>query len=1184
MFVDLVIEYDKPISAFARLLIRSQLESFDIVIVFVELIAHHLLKDPYHCASHYTYYYPPVIHVDTSLIPTKTPTISPITSTIPPTAPTTHYTSPFIHTDSSDDDTPDTPPSPTHEIPSVQVAPPTVDYSSSVHFTSDDSSRDSPSDSSSETSLDSSLDAISNSSSGYSPSDHSSPALPSGMRSSHQLCLSVPSILYSSAAIIERPSHSSSASPSHKRNRTSNSVMDLKVNSDESYELYVPRETSLRVDVDVEGSDEPYSEPDIDPKVQAEINECIAYVDALRAEGIDARVVVETVAQEEVETSTRDTIEVRDDRVMHLVMSDDILEPAQKEGAIERDQRPMTVATSQQSDVLLERTSELERDNTRLKGTLDVATEALEAHDTTRNHKPLAEGGDEQGDKNGDDYEGGNGGGNGNGNENREVNGNGNGGGNDNRNSNRNGGGNGYENHNVNFKGFMPIARECTYQDFLKCQPLNFNGTEGVIWMTCCALTWWNSHKRTIRIDAAYELAMLWTRIVSDEEDKVERFFGGLSDNIQGNVISVEPTRHQDAIRITNNLMDQKLKGYAKSAENKRRKDCPKLKNQNRGNKTGNKTRNNEATTKAYAIREGGANPDSNVITGMFLFNNCYASMLFDSGGDRSFVSSTFSALLDVAPSTLDTSYDVELADGRISKTNVVLRGCTLGLLGHLFDIDLMPVELGSFDVIIGMDWLANGSKLKLHIISCTKTHKYMKKGCQVYLVQVTSKKTDDKSKEKRLEDVPIVREFPKVFPEDLPGLPPARQFEFQINLVPSTAPVTRAPYQLAPAEMQELSTYAMILALPEGSENFVVYCDASHKGLGAILMQKEKVIPYTSRQLMVHKKNYTTHDLEFGAVLFTLKMWRHYLDGNWSGHDLDNHRSPDQYSYFLPIRKDDSLKKLMRQYLKEVAEDGNSQLTSPKIIHETTEKIVQIKSRIQAIRDHQKSYADIRWKPLEFQVGDKLSRVHITFHVSNLKKCLPDETLVIPFDEIQIHYKLQFVEEPVEIIDREVKRLKQSRILIVKVCSAENRSINKAYVSSGTVEYCWELLKRLRFVPTDRVIQFLLKALCVPAGSSSCDSAGHIEAVPASYDIVPAGKGIRVYKFNLAYVAMIKWVVELPFNACLLSSTRSETFISTSVKEIDIVQLGIVSQVGLKLLLRFTSVYEAMRSFYTAS
>nr|GEY87139.1 hypothetical protein [Tanacetum cinerariifolium] len=104
------------------------------------------------------------------------------------------------------------------------------------------------------------------------------------------------------------------------------------------------------------------------------------------------------------------------------------------------------------------------------------------------------------------------------------------------------------------------------------------------------------------------------------------------------------------------------------------KKDCPKLKNQNR----------------------------------IFLFNNRYASMLFDSGVDSSFVSSTFSALLNVIPSTLNISYAVELADGRVAETNTVLRGCTLGLLGHPFIIDLMPVELVSFEVIISIDWLAN--------------------------------------------------------------------------------------------------------------------------------------------------------------------------------------------------------------------------------------------------------------------------------------------------------------------------------------------------------------------------------------------------------------------------------------------------------------------------------------------
>ncbi|GJY68715.1 putative reverse transcriptase domain-containing protein [Tanacetum coccineum] len=257
------------------------------------------------------------------------------------------------------------------------------------------------------------------------------------------------------------------------------------------------------------------------------------------------------------------------------------------------------------------------------------------------------------------------------------------------------------------------------------------------------------------------------------------------------------------------------------------------------------------------------------------------------------------------------------------------------GLLGHPFNIDLMPVELGSFDVIIGMNWLANHHAVivcveKIVRIPYGDEVLIVQEVCQIFLAQIAKKETEDKSKEKRLKDVPIVRDFPEVFPEDLPRLPPMRQLEFQIDLVPGTAPVARALYRLALLELQELSTQlqelsnkgfirssfskiakpmtkltqknvkfdwskkkeaafqllkqklccAPILALPEGIENFVVYCDASRKRLGAVLMQREKVRAYASRQLKIHKKNYTTHDLELEAIVFALKMWRHYLYG----------------------------------------------------------------------------------------------------------------------------------------------------------------------------------------------------------------------------------------------------------------------------------------------------------------
>ncbi|GJQ93445.1 putative reverse transcriptase domain-containing protein [Tanacetum coccineum] len=262
------------------------------------------------------------------------------------------------------------------------------------------------------------------------------------------------------------------------------------------------------------------------------------------------------------------------------------------------------------------------------------------------------------------------------------------------------------------------------------------------------------------------------------------------------------------------------------------KRDCPKLKNNNWGNQAGN----GGATARAYAVGNAGKNPDANVVTGTFLLNNHYASILFDTGADRSFVSTAFSSLIDIIPTTLDHGYDIELSDDKIIWVNTIIQGCTLNFLNHPFNIDLIPVEIGSFEVIIGMDWLSkyhdiivydekiiripfgneilivhgdgsnNEHESRLNIISCTKTQKYLLKGCQVFLAHITPKKAEDKSGEKRLEDVPIVQDFLEVFPEDLSGIPLTRQVEFQIDLVPGAAPVARAPYRLAPSEMKELS------------------------------------------------------------------------------------------------------------------------------------------------------------------------------------------------------------------------------------------------------------------------------------------------------------------------------------------------------------------------------------------
>ncbi|GKC89057.1 hypothetical protein Tco_1149706, partial [Tanacetum coccineum] len=323
----------------------------------------------------------PSTHIDIALTPTSPnytpaspgyspasdtesdPTEDPSSDHIPPLP----FILPFLSStdDSSDNDTPYTPPSPTH-----------VDYSSLYHFALDDSSRDSSSSSSSETSSDPSSDDLSDSS-----SDHSLPAPSSGIRPSHHLCSLVPSIPHSSAAISDRPSHDySSASPSHKRSRSlvasvplsspipgtlssaradllpspkrirsPESATDLEVSSMKGSEPSRYRGTDLKMDDDVERSDG----IDIDPDIQVEIDEFIAYADALRVRGIDARVVVEAVDREEIEMVARGPVEVRVDRVSHPRFHDHTKEiPVHRVQAIrsvQRDQGHRIVEIGQQS-------------------------------------------------------------------------------------------------------------------------------------------------------------------------------------------------------------------------------------------------------------------------------------------------------------------------------------------------------------------------------------------------------------------------------------------------------------------------------------------------------------------------------------------------------------------------------------------------------------------------------------------------------------------------------------------------------------------------------------------------------------------------------------------------------------------------------------------------------------------
>ncbi|GJW45268.1 putative reverse transcriptase domain-containing protein [Tanacetum coccineum] len=999
-----------------------------------------------------------------------------------------------------------------------------------------------------------------------------------------------------------------------------------------------------------------------------------------------------------------------------------------------------------------------------------------------------------------------------------------------------------------------PAVKTGNYKEFISCQPFYFNGTEGApMGIEQANQITWTELKRLLTnkycprteirkmeeelynlivkgndlkpyVRRFQELTVLCPNMVPNNDKLLEAFIGGLPRSIEGNVTASKPQTLEEAINIAQRLMDQVTKHAPMqvSSDNKRKFD-----NRRTFNNSSRSNNNYRNTNNRYNNRQ-----------------------------------------------KQNRRQEAGRAYAITSSEN--------GRMGHL-------------------------SK------NCESKKPATRSNQLLVTVVCHACVMEKKSDEKKLEDIPVVKEFPDVFPEDLPGLPPVRQVEFQIDLIPGAAPVARTPYRLAPSEMQELSNQlqeltdrgfirpstspwgapvlfvkkkdgsfrmcidyrelnkltiknryplpriddlfdqlqgssvyskidlrsgyhqlrvreedipktafrtryghyefqvmpfgcnkppavfmiswnqnysekrncmpsslnvisgfiscnfsrsissivkdscypakieavknwtspttptkvhqflglagyyqrfieafqllkqklceARILALPEGNDDFIVYCDASLQGLGAVLMQREKVIAYASRQLKPHEENYTTHDLELGAadlsrkkrikplrvraLILTVhpKLPSQILEAqnealkeenvkneNLRGMDKSFEIRPDgtrciknrswlplfgglrdlimheshksKYSihpgsdkmyhdlkklywwpnmkaiiaeyvskcltcsrvkaecqkpsgllvqpkipmwkweritmdfvtklpktstghdaiwvivdrltksaHFIPIRATDSMETLTRLYIKEIvsrhgvpisiisdrdshftsrfwqslqnalgtqldmstayhpetdgqsertiqtledmlracvidfgkgwdkhlplvefsynnsyhasikaapfealygrkcrspvcwAEVGDSQLTGPEIIQETTEKIVQIRQRLQAARDRQRSYANVRRKPLEFQVGNRvmlkvsprkvayklelpeeLSSIHNTFHVSNLKKCLSDESLVIPIKELQLDDKLNFVEEPVEVMDREIKQLKRSRIPIIKV------------------------------------------------------------------------------------------------------------------------------------------------------
>nr|GEU41242.1 putative reverse transcriptase domain-containing protein [Tanacetum cinerariifolium] len=466
-----------------------------------------------------------------------------------------------------------------------------------------------------------------------------------------------------------------------------------------------------------------------------------------------------------------------------------------------------------------------------------------------------------------------------------------------------------------------PAARECTFAGFVKCNPTAFRDTEGAVKL----LRWFKKTKSVFGISDCVEGKKV--RV------KVDAYISGLTDNIKGEVTSSRPANLNEAVHMDYKLMDQKLQA----------RDERILEGKKQGNARG----------MVIAPTDGK----------LPLCERCFTCHVYQCTikchkcgkvGHKLRYCKEKNVAMGANALPILTCYNY----GQQGHTRNRCPWKELVMSDHIFEIDLMPIELGTFDVI-SMDWLVKneaviiyGEKVvripyenemlivksdkgmsRLKVISCIKARKYVERGCHLFLAYVT----ENKSKEKRMENVPVICDFP----EELPGLPPLRQVEFRIDLVPGGSSVyskidlrsgyhqlcikekdilitafrtwyghysvqflghviDRSGVHINPAKVEAIKSWAAptkptekdkkyewgkeeeeafqtlkqklrsasILAFLEGMEDFMVYCDASLKGYGAVLMQREKVIAYASRQLRVHEENYTTYDLEWTKLL----------------------------------------------------------------------------------------------------------------------------------------------------------------------------------------------------------------------------------------------------------------------------------------------------------------------------
>ncbi|XP_076896790.1 uncharacterized protein LOC143549900 [Bidens hawaiensis] len=557
------------------------------------------------------------------------------------------------------------------------------------------------------------------------------------------------------------------------------------------------------------------------------------------------------------------------------------------------------------------------------------------------------------------------------------------------------------------------------------------------------------------------------------------------------------------------------------------------------------------------------------VITGTFLLNKLPATVLH---------------ALSNPLKILEQSFTLEIANGKQIEISEAIVDCFLNLEGKIFPIRMMATALGEFDLAPDgsiVTIYGDREKWPIKIISVMKATKMIHHGCFAYLAYAI----DTQKETKKVEEVSVVCEFPDIFPNELPGIPPDREVEFKIDLVPGAKPVAKAPYHLPPLEMKELMIQIQELPIND------LFDQVSHHGV----RRQEKAFQDLKKHLTQapvltlpegiedllkpSEANYPTHDLELAAVVFALKIWRHYLYGTkciiYSDHkslkyffeqkDLNMRQrrwlelikdydceilyhpgkanvvadalSRKEKYPTLKVRlyklilsselmteikatqtealKEENLKKeRIFGQVKDLTENengiklsyhssigmppyemlygrkcrtpicwgeiGQKDLGSIEVVKLTSEKLDQIRARLKAAQDRQKSYADKHRRLIEFEVGglvmlkvspwngiirfrkrgklspcyigpfkiiervgkvayrlnlpQELQGIHNTFHVSYLRKCLSDESTNVPLNDIEVDNKLNYIEDPIAILDQKVKKLRNKEITQVKV------------------------------------------------------------------------------------------------------------------------------------------------------